>query len=355
MKKITIALNQSYDVLIGAGILPQIGKHIRAVLPKAQLVAIVTDDHVGAEYAEKVTQAIEAVGLSAVCYSIKPGEASKNGENYLAVLEWLAEQGLTRSDCVLALGGGVVGDLAGFVAATYRRGVPFVQVPTTLLAMVDSSVGGKTAINLPSGKNLAGAFYQPKLVLCDTATLGSLPKKMRDEGFVEVIKYAMLDRRMLKEFASASGSGKSENILDRCVSICVTIKRDIVQQDELDTGHRQLLNFGHTIGHAVERLSDYTISHGAAVAIGMIMETRAAVKQKHCSPLCLAALEGMLGDVGFPTQTTYSAHELYDAILHDKKRYGDEIVIPIPVAMGGCALKTMPISGLLEWIKAGLA
>ena len=227
-------------------------------------------------------------------------------------LFFLAED---RDDVIIALGGGVVGDLAGFVSSTYLRGIKFVQIPTTLLAAVDSSVGGKTAIDLKAGKNLAGAFYQPQVVLCDYSTLDTLPEEVFNDGCAEVIKYGVIASEELFEKCF---KGIKENIED-IIYECVRIKRDIVAKDEFDIGMRQLLNYGHTIGHAIEACSNYEITHGSAVAIGMILITKAAVKLDICGENTLIRLEKLIKLCGLPYDTHYGVSELYEIMLSDKK------------------------------------
>jgi 3-dehydroquinate synthase len=298
--------------------------------------------------------ALEQIGLEPHSYIIAAGESSKNIEQYISLLERLSQLRLARTDCVLALGGGVVGDLAGFAAATYLRGIQLVQAPTTLLAMVDSSVGGKTAINLPTGKNLVGAFYQPSLVIADTATLGSLPKPIFNEGIAECIKYGMLDSpELLEKLKKLQNDGIGDE-LTSIIADCVSIKRIIVEQDEFDTGKRMLLNFGHTIGHAIERLENYQIPHGNAVALGMAIDTRAAVRKNLCLPECLPVLHDLLERYNLPKQTTHGANEIYEAALHDKKRSGADITNVTPRSLGNCRLTTMPIESLKSWIETGL-
>jgi len=351
MTKVRVNASRSYDVRIAPGILCLIGEYVRRLFPAAQKAAIVTDQTVGALYAQKVSESLAVANLLPICYSMPPGEASKNGAQYLSLLALFAQDHLTRSDVVIALGGGVVGDLAGFAAATYLRGVPVVQIPTSLLAMVDSSVGGKTGVDMPSGKNLVGAFHQPSLVLCDTNTIRSLPEAVFRDGLAEVVKYGMLGRptllnRLTVDFSHAE--------LEPIIAECVTMKRDIVQTDEFDTGERMLLNFGHTIAHAIEQLSNYQISHGFAVAVGMAIDTRAAVKQGLCPPECLQVLTRLLKRFALPLETAFDAKSLYDAALADKKRAGDEIAIVVPTALGKCELKQMPVNDLLGWIEMGL-
>jgi len=350
MTTVEVKASRNYEVLIGKNLLPELGTRVCELLPKTQTVALVTDNTVEALYLKPVTKALTEAGLQVRAYSVPPGEASKSGTQYLSLLNWLAENRLTRTDCLLALGGGVVGDLTGFAAATYQRGLPYIQVPTTLLAMVDSSVGGKTAIDLPAGKNLAGAFYQPALVLADTTVLDTLPEPIFREGLAEVIKYGMLDSpRLLDQLLNDDLPSELPSI----IATCVSIKRDLVAEDEFDTGARQLLNLGHTVGHALERLSDYTVPHGHAVAIGMAIDTRAAARKNLCPSECLYMLESLLERHHLPSQTDYEAKALFEAALQDKKRSGGEITIVAPSAFGKSKLLKIPVQDLCDWIEMG--
>ena len=351
MTRIEVKASGHYQVRIGTGLLSQMGPEVRKLLPQARMAAIVTDHTVGKLYLAQVGSSLAKAGIQPRPLACPPGEASKNGGQYLSLLELLARDGLTRTDVIIALGGGVIGDIAGFAAATYLRGIAYIQVPTTLLAMVDSSVGGKTGIDLPSGKNLAGAFHQPSLVLCDTDALRSLPEYTFRDGLAEVIKYGMLGSQSLLEQLS---DDMSQNTLESVIAQCVTMKRDIVQRDEFDQGERMLLNLGHTIGHAIERLSNYELSHGFAVSIGMAMDTRAAVKQNLCPPECLDTLEQLLARFGLPSKSAYSAEDIYTAALHDKKRAGGTISIVVPKELGKCALMTFRLEALRNWIEMGL-
>ena len=351
MTTVRVSASTDYDILIAPGILPSAGERVRALLPKAQKAALITDGNVKRLHAEPVMQSLANAGLEVCAMHIPPGEQSKTGERYLAILGWLSEKGLTRSDVVIALGGGVVGDLAGFAAATYLRGVPLVQIPTTLLAMVDSSVGGKTGIDLAAGKNLAGAFYQPSLVLCDTNVLATLPQNIFQAGCAEVIKYGMINSaELLTQLRGDALAERPQEIIAQCVGI----KRDIVQMDEHDRAERMLLNFGHTIGHAIEKLSGYEVSHGMAVAAGMAIDTQAAVKQGLCPPECLDLLKLLLIRYRLPASTHYPAYAIYQAALSDKKRSGNEITIVVPCALGGCRLETIKTGALLDWIEMGM-
>ena len=341
MKTIKVLASKPYNVYIGAGLLDHAGELLRPVL-RGDAAMAVTDDAVGPLYLERLKAALSSAGLRVSEHVIPRGEASKNAENYLRLLSAMAEYGLTRADTVVALGGGVVGDLAGFAAATYMRGVGFVQIPTTLLAAVDASVGGKTAIDLPQGKNLAGAFYQPDAVVCDVSLLETLPEPVFRDGMAEVIKYAFIAETPLLERLKSPVSAQLEEI----VALCVSIKRDIVCADERESGARKLLNFGHTVGHAIEKCSGYAVPHGRAVAAGMAVITRAAVHAGLCPPEVARALEELLIKYNLPADTHFSARELAAAALADKKRSGDGISLVLPVSLGQCVIREMPVDAL---------
>jgi len=349
MITVDVVTEKPYDVVIGNDILSEIGEKLKQLLPKAKKIAIITDENVKALYLERVEKYLLEVGLEVFDYSIIPGEASKSSENYIKLQSWLAERDLTGTDVIVALGGGVVGDLAGFVAATYLRGIAYVQVPSTLLAMVDSSVGGKTAIDLPAGKNLVGAFYQPSLVLCDMDLLDTLTADVRKDGYSEIIKYGMLGNpELLIDLA------KDQVDMNEVVATCIRMKRDIVLVDEFDKGVRKLLNFGHTIAHAIEQVSGYQVSHGKAVAIGMAMDTRAAVRLGLCDDRCLTVLYDLLKKYELPSVTTYGAREIYEAATRDKKREGDQITNIVPCEFGKCDMKTISMKEFYDWIEEGV-
>jgi 3-dehydroquinate synthase len=349
MKTITINTSKTYDILIGTELLEEAGSVIRKTVG-GQTAAIITDDNVAALYAKRLADSLEKNGYRVIQYMFPHGEASKNTETFLSLLNFFADEKLSRTDVVIALGGGVTGDLAGFAAACYMRGIRFVQIPTTLLAMVDSSVGGKTAINLTAGKNLAGAFYQPDAVICDASLLSTLKSEVFRDGCAEIIKYGVLADRKLFESLKMPVNEQLENIIARSVEI----KRDIVTEDEYEQGKRKLLNFGHTIGHAIELLSGYEISHGQAVAIGMAIETRMAVSMGVCKTDCLRNILDMLRLYGLPENTSYRAEELANACLSDKKRDGGSITIVIPAEIGKCVLKKIPVDELESVIRLGL-
>lgn len=345
MKTIHVTASKSYDVLIGASLLNNLGQQLLSVLNKPCKVAIISDSNVWPHYGKAAETALMNAGFSVVNFVFPAGESSKNADTYLNILNFLAENHLTRSDAVLALGGGVTGDMTGFAAATFLRGIRYIQVPTTLLAMVDSSVGGKTAIDLPAGKNLVGAFYQPNLVLCDLDTLNTLPDSVFCDGCAEVIKYGVLYDRQLFDHLSEKGlKFDREAVIARCVEL----KRNVVAEDEFDTGARQKLNLGHTIGHGVEAQSNFSVTHGQAVAIGM------AIVSKAGCPAIYAELCAVLAKFNLPTTTDFSAEDLYTSALSDKKRSGGTVNLIIPREIGHCEIVPTPVDKLEFFIEEGL-
>ena len=350
MNTVSVTASKSYNVLIGRGLLNDIGKHICSV-HKACKVAIISDSNVWPIYGQSVQIHLEESGFDVVHYVFEAGEASKNGNTYLDILNFLATEQLTRSDLLIALGGGVTGDMTGFVAATYLRGISFIQIPTTLLAMVDSSVGGKTAIDLPAGKNLAGAFYQPDLVLCDIDTLKTLPDQIFRDGCAEVIKYGILYDPELFDHLQRNGlSFEQEHVVSRCVAL----KRDVVAEDEYDRGSRQKLNLGHTIGHGIEACSNYCISHGEAVAAGIGIISKAAVSQNMLNKEVYDQIIFVLDLFGLPKSTSYHADQLYSLALSDKKRAGNTVNLIVPTRIGSCQILPVPTDDLKAFIKKGL-
>ena len=350
MTTVTVRASRPYEVTIGRGLLDTVGRQAAGQW-KGRSAAVVSDSTVAPLYLNRVKDSLERAGFRVHSFVFPAGEDQKNGGTYLKLLEFLAARRLTRADGLIALGGGVVGDLAGFAAATFLRGIGFLQVPTTLLAAVDSSVGGKTAIDLTNGKNLAGAFYQPQAVLCDLDTLDTLPAEVFADGCAEVIKYGMIgDPALLARLETVDFRADPEELVARCVAQ----KRDLVEQDEFDTGARQLLNLGHTLGHGVEACSGYTVSHGRAVAIGMTLVTRAAVAFGRCPAEVLPRLRRLLERYGLPDATAYSAQALYEKTLSDKKRSGDTISLVVPIAWGASQLVRIPVSELPAWIERGL-
>ena len=314
-------------------------------LGRAKKICIVSESTVFPLYGAVAEESLKTAGFDVVSFVFPSGEESKNAATYLELVNFLAQNHLTRTDLLVALGGGVVGDLAGFAAATFLRGIRFIQVPTTLLAAVDSSVGGKTAIDLPAGKNLCGAFCQPSLVLCDIDTLDSLPVDIFRDGCAEVIKYGVLyDPELFAHLEERGLSFDRESVITRCVQW----QRDVVMEDEFDTGARMKLNLGHTIGHGVEARSNFSLSHGKSVAIGMAIVSRAA--QCPDAERIVACLEKF----GLPVRTEYPADDIYTYTLSDKKRSGDTVKLIIPNKIGDCAVVPTPVAALKSFIEAGL-
>ena len=351
MNTITVNASTQYDVIVGSGLLSQLGQRLKG-LTKASKIALISDSNVWPLYGEVARKSLCCAGYTdIVSYQFPAGEQSKNGATYLSILEFLAQNHLTRSDCIVALGGGVVGDMTGFVAATYLRGIDYVQVPTTVLAAVDSSVGGKTAIDLAGGKNLAGAFYQPRLVLCDTDTLNTLPWEIFRDGCAEIIKYGVLyDAAMFAHLKDHGLAFDREAVIARCVEL----KRDVVAQDEFDRGERQKLNLGHTVGHGVEARSSFAISHGQAVAIGISIVSRSAYDHGICGKETVDEVIQVLQLFGLPTATAFTAEELHRSALSDKKRSGDTVNLIVPEAIGSCIIRPIGVGELKAFIEAGL-
>jgi len=350
MRTVHVNTAKEYDVLIGSGLLAAIGEHVSA-MKKVRTVCIVSDENVFPLYGKTVADSLEKHGIRVESFVFPAGESYKNAETYLKLLNYLAEEGLTRTDLIVALGGGVVGDLAGFAAATYLRGISYIQVPTTLLAAMDSSVGGKTAIDLPAGKNLAGAFHQPDLVLCDITCLDTLPERVFRDGCGEVIKYGILyDEALFSHLMERGLDFDREAVITRCVEL----KRDAVVQDEFDTGARMKLNLGHTVGHAIEKCSHYAVTHGEAVAAGTAIVSRMAYHAGICDQTTMEQIIAIIHKFRLPVTTGYSAEELSGFAISDKKRSGAHINMILPERIGFCRIVSVPIQNIPSFIEAGL-
>ena len=344
MKTVTVNASKAYEIKIGPGLLTTLGEEAR-LLGKARKIAIVSETNVYPLYGKQAEDSLKAAGFEVVSFIFPAGEESKCAATYLELLNFLAQNKLTRTDLIVALGGGVVGDLAGFAAATYLRGIRFIQIPTTLLAAVDSSVGGKTAIDLPAGKNLVGAFWQPSLVLCDTDTLNTLPRDVFLDGCAEVIKYGILyDEGFFSSLEATGPDFDREAVIARCVEM----KRDVVMEDEFDTGMRMKLNLGHTIGHGVEASSGFTLSHGKSVAIGIAIVSRAS----HCPDN--DRIIGILKQFDLPVTTETDADTLFRYALSDKKRSGGTVNLIIPRTIGNCEIVPTPVEQIKSFIEEGL-
>lgn len=350
MNTVTVNTSKKYNVYIGEGLMQNVGEQLSS-LGQAGKAAIISDSNVWKLYGSTVETSLRAHGFTVFHFIFPAGEESKNTDTYLQILNFLAESHITRSDCIIALGGGVTGDLTGFAAATFLRGIPYIQIPTTLLAMVDSSVGGKTAVDLPAGKNLAGAFYQPSLVLCDTNALSTLPEDVFKDGCAEVIKYGILYDPDL--FAHLDAFGVHFDCA-KVVTRCVELKSNVVSSDEFDRGERQKLNLGHTLGHAIELRSHFTISHGKAVAIGTAMIARACEAKSICSSYTAMQIQKILKVFGLPTTTDLPSAEIYAAATSDKKRLGSKLNLIVPEEIGKCSILSCDINDLTSFIEAGL-
>ena len=344
MKIIRVNASKEYDVVIGSGILSSLGERCASLFGKSRAL-IVTDSNVAPLWLQKAKASLENAGIDTLEFVFTAGEDSKSKETLFELLEFAAENRITRSDFAVALGGGVTGDMTGLASSLFLRGIPFIQVPTTLLAAVDSSVGGKTAVNLTAGKNLAGAFYQPSLVLCDTDTLSTLPDCEFANGMAEVIKYGVI---FDKELFDKVQSGDVKSDIEKIIARCVELKRDVVAKDEFDCGDRQLLNFGHTLAHSVEKCSSFGIAHGSAVAIGMVIAAKASFVLGWSDEDCTEAIINANKNNNLPVECEFSPRMLADASLSDKKRSGGTINFVVPKKIGECVLKKIPVEDLYK-------
>ena len=348
-KHIHIRVGSGYEVLIGTGLLEKSGQLIRDVLGQRNCM-VVSESNVAPLYLQTVLDSCAEAGLKAESYVFPAGEENKTLATFGSILNAMAEAHLTRKDFVIALGGGVCGDISGFAAGCYMRGIPFVQIPTTVLAMVDSSVGGKCAVDLPLGKNLAGVFHQPSLVICDFNTLSTLPDPVFADGCAEAIKTGILDgRELYKLLQEGIGNGN----LSQIISHCIRYKGDVVERDEKEQSERKLLNLGHTAGHAIEKCSGYTMSHGRAVAIGTAMITRAADKLAWTTEPLSEEIEDLLLRYNLPITTDFEPEQLLEAALSDKKRSGKLTTIIMPETIGHCTMREVTGEQLLEIFTAG--
>lgn len=350
MNTVTVNASKKYNIYIGSGLLDDCGEIIKNEIGVCS-AAIITDDNVNRLYSEKVEASLKKSGFRTVKFVFPHGEESKSIKTYSEILNFLAENHITRTDAVVALGGGIPGDMGGFAAATFLRGIKFIQIPTTLLADVDSSVGGKTAVNLPEGKNLAGAFYQPDAVICDYSTLKTLLPEIFADGCAEVIKYGVIMDADFFDFLKTHDI--NENI-EYVITKCVELKRDIVNQDEKESGIRAILNFGHTIGHSIEINSNFEISHGSAVAIGMLIASKGAFALGMTNADLTEEIKGLLIKNNLPTECPFGAEELFNVSCSDKKRSGDSIKLIIPESKGKCVPVKVGINEVLTFIERGL-
>ncbi len=339
MKRLTVNVNDRYDILIEKGLISRAGELIKNVLHCRKLT-IISDDTVYPIYGENVKSQLERQGYDVYTYIFKAGEASKTTSTVIDMVEFMADRRLDRSDGVVALGGGVCGDMAGFAAAVYLRGIKFVQIPTSLLAQVDSSVGGKTGVDLPQGKNLCGAFHQPSMVIIDPDVLETLSERFFNDGMGEVIKYGCIKSPAL--FERLENENPKDFIVD-LIEECIDIKRRVVENDEKEQGERALLNFGHTCGHAIEKLWNFeTVTHGEAVGIGMAMISLAGERAGITEKGTCDRIINVLNKNNMKTGDTHSVAEIVDAMSADKKRAAGTIKLAMLKKIGDSFV--MPVS-----------
>ena len=344
---------RSYDILIERGLLARAGERCRAALPRCRKLFVVTDTNVAPLYGGRVEESLAGAGFQVRVSAVPAGERSKCPEQLARLWEEMLDFGLTRTDAVAALGGGVVGDLAGFAAATVLRGVDFVQLPTTLLSQVDSSVGGKVAVDLRAGKNLAGAFWQPRLVLMDPGALDTLPDAVFADGMAEVVKYGCIrDAAFFRFLAQRPRRGALMGDIEHILYTCCNIKRSVVEQDERDTGARMLLNFGHTLGHAYELAGRYeTWTHGQAVAAGMVLAARLGVRLGVTPAEAPEQLAAVLSALCLPTRIDCTAGDYAAAIGRDKKGAGEDISVILLEERGRAVPHKMSKAELLALLE----
>ena len=350
MKTLHVTIpEREYDIHIEKGILDRGGEFIKTVF-QGEKIAVVTDSNVGPLYMNRLRESLTVAGFQVCEIVIPAGESSKCKEQLFRLYEEMLSFGITRGDLVVALGGGVVGYLTGYAAATLFRGIPYVQIPTTLLAQVDSSVGGKVAINLPKGKNLVGAFYQPKMVLIDTDCLITLSERVLADGMAEVIKYGAIFRKdLLDTLTQITEKKELFAKIEEIVYTCCDCKRQVVERDELDNGERMLLNFGHTFGHAIEKQYHYeTYTHGEGVAAGMVIAAEHGERQGITQKGTASRLEELLKQYGLPTRIPMTKEAMEDAIQVDKKGQGNILHLVLLEELGKARLVKTQRSNL--WI-----
>lgn len=349
-RKIHISAGREYDAYVGNGLLDKCGEMCKRAGLKGK-AAIVTDSIVSPLYLGRVVKSFRDAGYETVSMEFPAGESYKNINTFSEILEFFARGELTRSDFAVALGGGVVGDIVGFASGCYMRGIDYVQMPTTLLSAVDSSVGGKTAIDLTMGKNLAGMFIQPKIVLCDTDTMHTLDESVLADGAAEALKTAILGDYDL--FEQLENGVDLENIND-VITRCVNYKGKVVEADEFEQGVRRKLNLGHTPAHGIEKRSSYLIPHGRAVGMGMAIMTRAAAKLGNMTQETAERILRAIQNCGLSTGCPYAADELAEVAMSDKKRSGDSITIVMPRDIGYCTLEKISVNELEKIFAFGL-
>ncbi len=342
-----------YDVIIEKGALDKCGELIKSVVPKSERALIVSDSNVAPFYADKVKASLETEGYKVFVHVFPAGEENKRLTAIEGMYAAMASAELSRTDFAVALGGGVTGDMCGFAAATYLRGIKFVQIPTTVLSQNDSSVGGKTGIDLECGKNLVGSFWQPCLVIADVNTLNTLPPRYITDGFGEIIKHGCIKSAELFELIEKHGTDM--DMIEELTARSIEIKSGVVERDERESGERMLLNFGHTLGHAIEKCCNFTkYAHGEAVGIGMLMMARAGEAAGLTQSGTADRIEAVLKNCGMPTSCEFTAEEICDAAMLDKKRRGDSMNIVLLKSIGDSFVYKIKCADMLEFVKKGV-
>ena len=350
MKTVHVSTGKPYDIFIERGIIDLCGEYVRQ-LSQAERVVVITDTNVAPHYQWRVLNSLSKQNLEVKTHIFPAGEESKHLGTIAEIYRTLADFRMTRKDVIVALGGGVCGDMAGFAAASYLRGIDFIQVPTSLLAQVDSSVGGKTGVDLPQGKNLVGAFHQPIAVLIDPDTLNTLPDKYIADGMGEVIKYGCIKDAAFFDFL------ETENALEHIedvIETCVSIKRDVVSRDEKEAGERMLLNFGHTLGHAIEKIYHFKgITHGMAVAVGMVLMAQAGERHGITAAGTADRIIHLCEKYQLPTSDHASAAQMAEAAKGDKKTAGSGISLVLLNKIGVSFIQKLPLDELEAFISEG--
>ena len=347
MRTVRVNTNTPYDILIDRGLIKITGELVGSV-SNASKVCVITDSNVCAIYGEAVVNSLKSAGFDTAVFTFEAGEKNKRLETISAMYSFMADFNMSRKDIVVALGGGVAGDMAGFAAATYMRGINFVQIPTSLLSQVDSSVGGKTGVDIAQGKNLVGAFHQPILVIIDPDTLKTLPDYFLSDGMGEVIKYGCIKDKKLFETLERENA---YDIIDDVIEACVSIKRDVVERDEKESGERMLLNFGHTLGHSLEKIYNFEgLSHGQAVAIGMVMITQAGERAGFTEKGTAESIKKLCEKYSLPTSDKASAADIAQVCKSDKKASGGSVNLVLLKAIGDSFIRKVDLDKLEEFI-----
>ncbi len=347
MRKVSVNTSTPYEIFIQRGLVKKTGELVKSI-SKASKVCVITDSNVGSFYGETVVNSLKGSGFDTALFTFKAGEKQKRLSTIEAMYSFMADFNMSRSDLVVALGGGVCGDMAGFAAATYMRGIDFVQIPTSLLAQVDSSVGGKTGVDIAQGKNLVGAFHQPIMVIIDPDTLKTLPDCFVSDGMGEVIKYGCIkDEKLFEKLEEENALQNIEDIIYNCVSI----KRDVVERDEKESGERMLLNFGHTLGHSLEKYYNFeNLSHGQAVAVGMVMISKAGERAELTEEGTAEKIKTLCEKYGLPVSDSAPVCELVKICANDKKASGGAVNLVLLKRIGESFVRKTGLDVLEEFI-----